>query len=137
MAFFFIDIGPHISGRGADRQVRGEFARGDIAMSDTLIASAVILVIVIILVVAWQFRKGPPDAIPKAVKRVMAADGVSNASLFRYRGEYVFMFSAAGSDTFAEVYDQKGNRLGAPLGGITGRGDGKNAKLGEAVYVYS
>lgn len=44
---------------------------------------------------------------------------------YRYNGQVVYFESAACCDQFTNLYDQRGNVICHPDGGITGRGDGQ------------
>lgn len=48
-------------------------------------------------------------------------------SMFTYKGKSVFYIVQPCCDQFNQVYDSDCNYLGAPDGGITGKGDGKIA----------
>ena len=69
-------------------------------------------------------RRGVSE--PDIDLRVLPSELVDRAvaiSLFEYRGENVFYVELAGYDALNVVYRSDGAYVGAPDGGLTGRGD--------------
>ncbi len=57
--------------------------------------------------------------------------------IYRYRGGLVYTYSDPRvSDGFTTAYDSEGNVIGAPSGGLTGKGDGRLPNFyNEAEYL--
>jgi hypothetical protein len=71
---------------------------------------------------------GIPACIQKKIDTIMAApkgNPPAQVSEYVYRGQHVFLFSGNCCDQFNVLYDGNCKYIGAPSGGLTGRGDGK------------
>lgn len=58
----------------------------------------------------------------KVVSRL--SHNANNVELYLYHGRYVYYVERPCCDQLNPIYDLKGNLLGYPSGGITGKGDG-------------
>lgn len=69
----------------------------------------------------------PPCLVTKieATTNDAAANQPQSVTQYSYKGTAVFYISAGCCDKFNEVYNSDCDYLGAPDGGITGKGDGK------------
>jgi len=65
-----------------------------------------------ILDMITEFSKKSPQQQPESITRYI------------YKGQPVYYINPPCCDFFSKLYDVEGNLLGAPDGGITGRGDG-------------
>lgn len=60
-----------------------------------------------------QIRARPPGNPPQSVWR------------YRYRGQVVYYLPPQCCDQYSKLFDAEGKVIGAPDGGLTGRGDGR------------
>lgn len=60
-----------------------------------------------------QFKKEPEGNPPQSIWR------------YNYKGKIVYYVPPQCCDQFSTLYDENGNELGAPDGGMTGNGDGR------------
>lgn len=63
-------------------------------------------------------------------------ESIRQIDKYEYRGKIVYLLTRdMCSDCFEELYDSQGNYMGAPSGGITGRGDGKFLDFNAAEFI--
>ena len=60
-----------------------------------------------------------------SMKKTPDANMPQSVTQYNYKGSPVYYVTAGCCDKFNEVYDANCKNLGAPDGGITGKGDGK------------
>jgi hypothetical protein len=60
-----------------------------------------------------------------SIKKLPGVTPPQSVIQYSYKGKLVYYVTADCCDKFNEVYDDKCTSLGAPDGGITGKGDGK------------
>jgi hypothetical protein len=60
-----------------------------------------------------------------SMKKDVKANPPTSVIQYNYKGAPVYYVTAGCCDQFNEVYDENCKQLGAPDGGITGKGDGK------------
>ena len=60
-----------------------------------------------------------------SIKKIPGENMPQSVIQYSYKGAPVYYVTAGCCDKFNEVYDANCNHLGAPDGGITGKGDGK------------
>jgi len=77
-------------------------------------------------------KKKPVQSVPKCILEKIEAykkkekhDQPQNVIEYEYKGKKVYYVTMPCCDFFNELYDAKGNLMGHPDGGFTGRGDGK------------
>jgi hypothetical protein len=82
--------------------------------------------------VATNDQPGTTDDIPScihqridSIKKEPRWNPPAEVNEYTYNGKRVFLFSSDCCDFFNPLYDSACNYIGAPHGGITGRGDGK------------
>jgi hypothetical protein len=100
------------------------------------------MIFIFLLCLAAACKKGN-NAYPECVQTVVdnGSDDYEKINQYRYNSKTVYLFSSRRCcDDFNYLYDENCNRLCAPSGGITGRGDNKcpdfaqNAQLVRLVW---
>ena len=88
-------------------------------------------------VVATQCNKTnpkPPDCVQHLIAEIKSQpkwNPAGEISEYRYRGELVYLVSSDCCDQFIVLYNGTCEKICAPSGGITGKGDGKCADFYE------
>lgn len=76
----------------------------------------------------------PP--VPEELLRKLTTGYVDRADLYRYHGMYVLVVIPGCCDLFADAYRMEdGKRLGSPMGGFAGHGDGSMPNWGTARFI--
>lgn len=100
-----------------------------------ILACLVVLVIVIVAYLRWGPAGSISDREAWDIARRHSGD-IGELAVYRYLGEeVVYVAPALGRDMYNYVYDRRGVELGAPLGGISGRGDGRLRDWGERAVL--
>jgi len=60
-----------------------------------------------------------------SIKKMGGVNPPQSVTRYNYKGSQVYYVTSGCCDQFNEVYDASCKQLGAPDGGITGKGDGK------------
>jgi hypothetical protein len=92
----------------------------------------VLLIVSALTVTACATTKPKVAAVPTCIeekievlKKQAKQNPPASVEQYTYHGKEVYLFSAPCCDFFNELVDENCNRVCAPSGGITGKGDGK------------
>jgi hypothetical protein len=101
-------------------------------MDSAVLALVIVLVLIVLYVLAHVFLTAMADQPSAAVLNAIDPSGTARISVYTYHGSLVLYVQPVGADVFNSVYTWSGQLLGAPDGGLTGRGDGRLPDWGAA-----
>ncbi|PJE81048.1 hypothetical protein COU58_04570 [Candidatus Pacearchaeota archaeon CG10_big_fil_rev_8_21_14_0_10_32_42] len=102
--------------------------------NNKLIFWIVILCLILLIFFFWSyFKKAPQEDISKAgldeiIAKELTKPVSSPPALIKkctYNGETVYYYLAGCCDQFNDLYNEQGEKICSPNGGISGKGDGK------------
>jgi hypothetical protein len=111
----------------------------------TLVLFLVVIYYIYAVPPATESMSGPPLDIVKGIviQNIMAQSrDPTHIDMYIYRDAPVFLINSASCmDCYAELFNLRGEKIGQPIGGITGYGDGQfpdwtsSAKFVRTVYT--
>lgn len=63
------------------------------------------------------------ETLPIAIQSIMKKENSNEVTIYEYKGKHVYGIFIGGCGAWTSVYEEDGTYIGAPWGGVTGKGD--------------